>query len=117
MTTLRRVGRDILLRDWEERDLEDYGTWLDPSQSWREFDGPYYPVPTTAEIAKNIEALRPRVVEGDWSSPRVTLPIVKIDGEELVGRVSRYWQSEETDWLSLGVAVYDPRRWGKGIGS
>ena len=36
---------------------------------------------------------------------------------ELIGRVSRYWQSEETDWLSLGVVIYDSAHWGRGLGT
>ena len=34
----------------------------------------------------------------------------------LIGRVSRYWQDRHSDWLSLGISIYDPARRGEGIG-
>lgn len=32
------------------------------------------------------------------------------------GRVSWYWQSEETNWLSVGIVIYDPADWQQGWG-
>jgi RimJ/RimL family protein N-acetyltransferase len=34
-----------------------------------------------------------------------------------VGRVSRYWISEETDRLAVGIVVFDDRDRGRGIGT
>lgn len=36
--------------------------------------------------------------------------------DTMVGRVSRYWQSEETRWPSVGVALFAPGDWGNGLG-
>ncbi len=35
----------------------------------------------------------------------------------MIGRVNRYWQSKETNWLLLGIGIYDEKYWGKGIGA
>jgi len=36
--------------------------------------------------------------------------------DTLPGRVTFYWQSKETNWLSVGIGLYDPEAWGKGLG-
>ena len=34
----------------------------------------------------------------------------------LIGALSRYWISKETHWPAVGIDIYDPAWWGKGIG-
>jgi RimJ/RimL family protein N-acetyltransferase len=34
----------------------------------------------------------------------------------MIGQVSWYWISEETNWPALGIVIYDPQHWRKGIG-
>jgi putative hydrolase of HD superfamily len=34
----------------------------------------------------------------------------------MLGMVTRYWESRETLWMSVGLAIYDPRHWGRGLG-
>lgn len=36
--------------------------------------------------------------------------------DQFLGVVSRYWISEETHWAALGIVLFDPVSWGKGIG-
>ena len=36
--------------------------------------------------------------------------------DTLLGTVGWYWIGKETNWLAIGVALYDPTTWGKGIG-
>lgn len=35
----------------------------------------------------------------------------------MIGQVSRYWLSEETHWLAVGIVIYDPNLWSKGYGA
>ena len=35
---------------------------------------------------------------------------------ELLGEVSWYWKSQETNWLEIGIVIFDEKKWGKGIG-
>ena len=35
----------------------------------------------------------------------------------MIGQVSWYWISEETNWPALGIVIYDPQNWRKGIGN
>jgi putative hydrolase of HD superfamily len=52
----------------------------------------------------------------EWSDPRVRLVIADRETGVFRGMVSRYWESEETKWLSLGITIYDPAYWSGGIG-
>jgi len=106
-------GRRVVLRDWTHGDVKAFVHWQRPDHTWRDFDGPYYRPPSTEETARKADVLRTRIDGQDWPTPRVVLPITVDD--ELIGQVSRYWQSEETQWLSLGVAIYDPDNWNRGL--
>jgi len=111
---MRLDGSQITLRDWVLADLPVYAEWMNPSHRWHELDGPYYPRPTAEETAQ-INAKRREQIETDsFPTPRRNLVIALDDA--LIGVVSRYWQSEETNWLSVGIVIYDPGRWGKGLG-
>lgn len=35
----------------------------------------------------------------------------------MIGQVTWYWESEQTDWRRLGLAIYDERHWGGGLGT
>ncbi len=109
-------GRQIVVRDWAPKDIPAAEHWFRPGREWRRFDGPYYPEPTEAEFEERMAGFRERVARTDRPVPRVNMAIADAETDELVGRVSRYWQSEETHWLSLGVGVFDPEFWGWGIG-
>ncbi len=82
----------------------------------KNFDGPYYPKPTKAEIEQILCQLRETISTGKVNDPRNSLVIAARSTNELEGRVSWYWQSEETKWLSVGIVIYDPAAWGQGIG-
>jgi len=110
--TLR--GPDILLRPFQVEDLPVYAAWMAPGHRWRTLDGPYYPAPTTEQIASRMERIRARLLTGPPPSDR--LVIAARGSGALVGTVSRYWQSQETNWLSLGISLYDPAHWGQGWG-
>lgn len=36
---------------------------------------------------------------------------------ELVGMVSRYWESQKTRWMEVGIVIYADGLWSKGIGT
>lgn len=107
-------GSRIVLRDWTRADLDPYAHWLAPGHDWQRLDGPYYPGPVADEIPSIIEKTRARIDAGEWSTPRARLVIAQHD--QLIGVVSRYWISEETNWCALGIVIYDAALWGQGIG-
>jgi putative hydrolase of HD superfamily len=109
-------SKNILIRDWRLHDLEPYAHWLQPGHKWQDFDGPYYARLEAAKIPDLIARLRERIIVKLWDDVRRDLVIARKTDEVLIGRVSWYWQSKETNWLSIGIAVYDPAIWGQGIG-
>ena len=113
---LRLPGTKVVLRDFGLDDLETYGQWLGPGHEWQTLDGPYYPRPDAAGVARLIERVRQRIEAGEWPTPRERLAIADATSDRLVGMVSRYWQSRETDWLSVGVVLFDPTTWRQGLG-
>jgi putative hydrolase of HD superfamily len=96
-------GKRIILRDWQFADLDRYGYWLRPGHRWQELDGPYDPRPTEAAIEQMLARLRETLTARQVTDSRRQLVIADRASNELLGRVSWYWQSEETQWLSLGI--------------
>ena len=109
-------GKQIVLRDWQPNDVDVYCHWLQPGHRWQELDGPYYPGSTSEEIEKIRAALPQKIESGDWPEPRQRLLIAGREDDALYGQVTWYWQSQETDWLSVGISIYDPAHWGRGFG-
>ena len=107
-------GTHVILRDWRNEDLEPFRHWLGPGHAWHRFDGPYYALGTPEQTNASVELRRRLMETGSFPSPRVDLVIADAIDDRLIGRVNRYWISEETDWLALGIALYDERSWGDG---
>lgn len=38
------------------------------------------------------------------------------DTDTLLGIVTRAWESRETNWPLVGIAIFDPSWWGRGVG-
>ncbi len=109
-------GKTISLRDWQLKDLEIYRHWNTGHFRWMDFNGPYYPNLTKNELEAQITALKSRIETNDWPIPRKKLVIFDHTDDKMIGDVSWYWQSQETNWLSIGLAIYDEKNWSKGLG-
>jgi len=120
MTTaseLPLVGPRVVLRDWIENDLDALRHWMSPGHAWQRLDGPYYRRPDERERDELITQLGRRIATGDFPSPRTRLIIADRTSNALVGSVARYWISEETHWLALGIQLFDDATWGRGLGA
>lgn len=109
-------GSKIILRDWEMGDLKAYTHWLQPGHEWKQLDAPYYPSPGKDEIPEIVNDQRFAIELFDWPTPRQQLIIADKTTNTLIGQVSWYWISEETNWPALGIVIFDPQHWRKGIG-
>lgn len=114
MTTIQ--GNKIFLRDWLITDLEEYEFWRQPGHKWQEFDGPYYPSLNKQQISDKINILRNNVLNFSFPNPRENLVIADINNNKLIGQVSWYWQGKETNWISIGISIFNSDYWKKGIG-
>ncbi len=109
-------SKRVLLRDWQLDDLPVLDQWLQPGHRWQELDGPYYPLLTPEQIPAHLAKTRQQIETDGWPTPRQRLVICDPETEQLRGQVSWYWQSIETNWLSVGIVIYDPAHWQQGLG-
>ena len=107
----------IILRDWEEQDLQPWLDWHRDSPKWRETDGPYFRDKPIAELEGEIDIRRSMIRAGMFEIPRNSLMIALKESNQMIGVVSCYWIGRETNWLAAGLDIYDPEYWGKGIGA
>ena len=116
---MRITGERVLLRDWVAADDGPLRSLLDPDRPWHRTNGPYFLLPD----AEAMESMRIGILtlastdSADLPVPRGMLAIVDRVSDALVGAVSWYWESEETDWRRMGVVIYDEARWGRGLAS
>lgn len=109
-------GMSIVLRDWRLDDLDHHAYWLRPGHRWKEFDGPYYEGPAEDEIPAIIEHTREIIESGVLPRPRTSLVIDSQASNTLLGIVTWWWESIETYWPQVGIAIFDPSCWGRGMG-
>ncbi len=113
---MRLQNKTITIRDWEIKDFDTYRKWNEGDHVWMDFNGPYYPRKTSAEIENQIKIYQEKIQTQRWKSPRTRLVIADLATDELIGTVNWYWESEVTNWKCIGIAIYDDRQWGKNIG-
>lgn len=113
---MRLEGQRVVLRDWEPGDAERLAELLVPGRPWHETNGPYFGRPTATELAGLRRDLLERAGSETLPEPRPSLAVVRRSDELLVGTVTWYWESEETDWRRLGIALWDEAVWGQGLG-
>ena len=89
---------------------------MQPEHKWHDFDGPYYPQSTPEEVEKMIARRKEMIINDNFPSPRRNMVIADLATDRLIGMVSWYWQGEETNWLCVGISIFDPLHWSKGLG-
>ncbi|KAA2264326.1 GNAT family N-acetyltransferase [Solihabitans fulvus] len=119
MNLVRIDGDPVCLRDWNSALLSDLPDLLDPTRPWHDTNGPYFGRMTEAEAAEQVRrtgelAALPAI---ERETPRRRLAVMETATGRLVGEVSWYWESQETDWRRLGVLIYDETCWGRGYGT
>lgn len=105
-------GKRLILSDIRVQDRESLIHWLHPDHKWHDFNGPYYP--------KDEPEIIPDIVD-KWLSSQLSdlrrrFVILDCETNEVLGMVTRYWISQETQWTAIGIAIYDADQWGKGLG-
>jgi len=109
-------GNQIYLRDWQVEDLPEYRKWLVGDHLWKKFDGPYYPKMDEAKADEHLKKIEKRIEESYFPAPRQKLVIADKLTNAFIGDVGRYWTSKETNWLCIGIIIYNKAFWGKGLG-
>jgi putative hydrolase of HD superfamily len=108
---------EIAIRKLEIKDLEAYQYWNHPNREHHKFNGPYYGVMSETELQNMIETLRSRLSNNEENIFPNKEVIVNAETDELIGTVNWYWKSEETQWMEVGLVIFNENYWGKGIGA
>jgi RimJ/RimL family protein N-acetyltransferase len=116
MQRIEVIGRRVRLRDWTLEDLPAWAYWQQPHHEWYKYDGPWWGVPRSETLDGKNEEHRAKILAGDWPTPRTRLVIGDLGSDQFLGTVNRYWECKETNWLAIGIGIYDPQNWGKGLG-
>ena len=109
-------GEKILLRDWKESDFDLYRYYRRPEHKWHKYDGPYYPRQSDEKIQYYLNKVKEKIKLDDFEYPRQKLVLADIQTDKLIGLVNAYWESKETNWLNMGIGIYDDSLWGQGLG-
>lgn len=110
-------GSRVVLRDWSLDDADRLAELLVPERPWHETNGPYFGRPTAEDLAGVRRRLLDLAESSTLPDPRTSLAVVRRSDDLLVGTVTWYWESEETDWRRLGIVLWDETVWGQGLGS
>jgi putative hydrolase of HD superfamily len=113
---IKLIGKKIILRDFKLSDLESFGYWMQPGHEWQKTDGPYYPRPSKQEVTEMLGKSEQAIKAQNLPDLRQRFVVVDSLKNIFIGTVSRYWISKETNWPAIGIAIYDPEYWGKGLG-
>lgn len=119
-----RIGRcdilrksiNLILRQLEINDLEDYLYLNHPSREFHKFNGPYYKKESEKELIEYIEKLRDLFLKGEKNVLQNKKIIADKDTGEIIGQTNWYWKSEETLWMEVGIVIFNDAYWGQGIG-
>lgn len=105
----------IKLRKLELKDLESYFELNHPSREFYKYNGPYFAKESEQELKLKIEKWRKTLLKGEYLSGNSML-IVDEKTDVVIGQVNWHWKSEETNWMEIGVVIFNENYWGYGIG-
>ena len=107
---------NLVIREIEVKDLDDYLYWNHPSREFHKYNGPYYGRKNKKELEEYIEELRVSLENGEKDVLKNKKIIADEETDEIIGQVNWYWKSQETLWMEVGIVIFNENYWGKGIG-
>ncbi|MFE8703536.1 GNAT family N-acetyltransferase [Cytobacillus sp. FJAT-54145] len=99
--TLRPVTEDDLPRLWEL-------TYKEESPEWKKWDAPYFEHKALSYeeyLSKSDQFINQ---DDFWAI---------LINDKLIGTVSYYWEHKPSNWLEMGIGIYDPQYWSGGYGT
>ena len=102
------------LRRLKLEDLDQYRYWKLPQHKYHSLNGPYFKKDSVEEVDAYIQCLKKDLANN--KSVLENKRIIANDEGKIIGEVSWYWRSQETNWLEIGIVIFDEAFWGMGIG-
>ena len=104
------IDNELKIRPIVESDLFKLWTltYKEESPEWKKWDAPYYehkPISYEEYLDRKENIL-------NKDNPMV----IEVDGN-VIGIVSYYWEHKPSNWLEMGIGIYDPTYWSGGIGT
>ena len=106
MINIRSITRD---------DLKAYAHWCQPMHAYHSFNEPYYPKRSEEEVLDYIYEILQRLEAGEEGLPKRKMIVDPNDN--MIGEVSYKWRSIETNWMEIGIVIFDESYWGRGLGT
>lgn len=105
-------GKNIQLKLLEESDLTTlwqhiYGV---KNPEWKEWDAPYFHLEHKELDTYKLEMAS--LISNGLLNRRAIMK----DGQ-IIGTVSYYWEHKPSNWLEVGIVIYDPGYWSGGYGT
>ncbi|MDK2966268.1 MAG: hypothetical protein PWP53_1880 [Lacrimispora sp.] len=79
---------NIILRELEIKDLDDYLYWNHPSREFHKFNGPYYGKKSEDELKRYVEDLKERLLKGEKNALKNKKIIADKDTDKIIGSVT-----------------------------
>jgi RimJ/RimL family protein N-acetyltransferase len=97
---IRPIQQGDLRRIWEFSYREKW-------PEWKDWDAPYYEHKT---MSWEQYQLKDNVVDQEDEYA------IEVNGT-VVGTVCYYWEHEPSNWLEMGIVIFDPQYWSGGVGT
>ncbi|WP_051540351.1 GNAT family N-acetyltransferase [Clostridium ihumii] len=103
---------NLILRDRNLKDIDDYIDWYTVNTEWKDYDAPWE---KDEEI--NLEKIKQCIIKEVQNTPKIKthFEIESKEGKH-IGRVSSYYINGDKEKLAVGIDIINKENRGKGLG-
>ncbi len=106
----------IYIRYLKLEDLDNFYMLNLPDREHHKYNAPYFLKRTAEELKEFVETLRKELLSGKKDVLEQKKVIANKETDEIIGTVNWYWKSRETNWMEIGIIIFNEKYWGIGIG-
>jgi len=106
---------EIILRDIELWDLNDYLKLNHPDKEFHKFNWPYYKQNTLKDLENYVLEVKQKLENWEKEPILDKKMIIDKQNNKLIWAVNWYWKSQETNWIEIWVVIFNENYWGKWI--
>lgn len=100
--------QDLIIRPIKEEDLPVLWDWIYKEEwpEWKNWDAPYF---------EHKHVPYDEFLKAGWVN-QDSRRAIEVKGE-VIGTVGYYWEHQPSNWLEMGIVIYDPKYWSGGYGT